>query len=283
MGKINCIFTVDVEEYFHAENILNSIPREKMATLESRVEIGTRKLLGLLAKYGSTATFFVLGCVAEKNPDLIKDIVKAGHEIASHGYQHIPIYKHTKQAFDEDLGKSIKILEDIARQKVAGYRATSFSFPDDVSWFFDTLIKHGIEYDSSLGYSLFRGHYSNFSEKLESCENSKNILEFPPSFISLGPFRFPLGGGYLRAYPYWLTRLGLGIAHSEIKKPPLFYMHPWELDPGQPRLKLPPMAHMRHYLNLKSTSKKLERLLSDFRFISINDFLRNQETPYSSR
>jgi polysaccharide deacetylase family protein (PEP-CTERM system associated) len=274
METIKSIFTVDVEEYFHAENILNSLSKEKISALECRVEIGTRKILELLAKYGSTATFFVLGCVAEKNPALIKDIAAAGHEVASHGYEHIPLHKHTYQTFDDDLDRSIKILSDITGQKIIGYRATSFSLAPEMEWFFEILKKHGIVYDSSLGLSLFRKHYHNRWTEIFKSQQNLGIMEFAPSYIGAGPLKLPIGGGYFRAYPYWLTKYGLGQCIPQRRTPALFYIHPWELDPDQPRVTLAPVQSLRHYLGLSGTESKLERLLNDSNFESITDFIK---------
>lgn len=269
MGKAINIFTVDVEEYYHAENILNSVPKERLAALESRVEIGTRKLLDLLARYDSKATFFVLGCVAEKNKSLIRDIASAGHEIASHGYEHIPLNKHTPATFDADLGRSVAILSDITGQKIIGYRATSFSLAPDMDWFFDILKKHGMLYDSSLSVSLFRKNYGKLWKDTGDLQKNKGILEFPPSYISLGFVRLPIGGGYFRAYPYWLTKYGLSQSITQRRTPPLFYIHPWELDPEQPRINIQPIKYARHYFDLAGTGAKLEKLFEDFSFISI--------------
>jgi len=269
----NCIFTVDVEEYYHAENIQNSLSKEEISKLPSRIEIGTRKLLDLLSRYNSKATFFVLGRVAEKNRNLIKEIADQGHEIASHGYYHEPLYKHTPGSFEKDLSDSINILSDITSQKIIGYRATSFSFLPGVEWFFDILKKHEIIYDSSLCLSLFRHCHHKGLAKSGFNEKTKGILEFSPSFIRLGLIQLPLGGGYFRAYPYWLTKWGLDMASHHAKTPPLFYIHPWELDSEQPRLRLPPVKYIRHYLNLSKTKKTLKQLLSDMKFTPIRDIL----------
>lgn len=268
------IFTVDVEEYYHAENILNSLSKDKLATLESRVEIGTRKLLDLLAKYGSTATFFVLGCVAEKHPGLIKEIAAAGHEIASHGYEHIPLHRHTPESFDDDLGRSIKILFGLTGQPIIGYRATSFSLDEHMEWFFEILKKHGIVYDSSLCFSFFRKQCSSLWKDI--CKTSKvgEIMEIPLSYIGLGPIRLPIGGGYFRAYPCWLTKYGLVQSILQRRNPSLFYIHPWELDSEQPRFKLPSIKYTRHYLGLGKTVEKIVTLLEDNKFISIKAYLK---------
>jgi polysaccharide deacetylase family protein (PEP-CTERM system associated) len=259
------IFTVDVEEFYHAENILRSVPRHIIDRLPGRVEIGVHKILKLLENSGNRGTFFVLGCVAEKNKKLIREISDCGHEVASHGYDHIPLYRHNAVSFEEDLDMSIKTLSDITGAGIAGYRATSFSLSKEVPWFFDILIKHGIIYDSSLAASLFRAY---------SYDNTGEILEFPVSFVTLGPIRLPLGGGYFRACPYFITLKGLRSNRPGRVVPPLFYIHPWELDPEQPRLKVSWMKAFRHYLNLAGTEDKLKRLLADIKFMSVKRYLK---------
>ena len=197
MNEINNILTIDVEEYYHAENILRSVPEDKIRSLPDRVGVGVNKILDLLEKTGNKATFFVLGCVAQKNRDLIKKIAAGGHEIASHGYFHIPLTMHTPESFDEDLGRSVKILSDITGQKILGYRATSFSLRENMAWFFDVLRKHGITYDSSIAKSLFRTTCNLQEGKCDigHFEISKGITEFPVSHIKVGPISLPMGGG----------------------------------------------------------------------------------------
>jgi polysaccharide deacetylase family protein (PEP-CTERM system associated) len=268
------IFTVDVEEYYHAENILRSVPENELRGLPDRVDIGVNKILDLLAKTNNKATFFVLGCVAEKNPALIKKISDAGHEIASHGYFHIPLTMHTPASFDEDLGRSIKILSDITGRKILGYRATSFSLSGDMPWFFDILRKHGIIYDSSKALSFFRPTSFQGFKGHGYFEISEKVFEFPVSYLKIGYFKMPLGGGYFRAYPYWVTCLGIYQAMHSTRGSFLFYIHPWELDPEQPKAKLPFLKYLRHYMNLAFAEKKLERLLADMKFTSIANFIK---------
>lgn len=270
------IFTVDVEEYYHAENICGHVPSGIIAGLPSRVEVGTRKILDLLEAGRHKATFFVLGCVAERNARLIREISALGHEISCHGYSHISPSKMDIDKFEEDIAKSTRIISDITGKAVSGYRAPSFSFPKQMERFFGVLVKYGIRYDSSISYSLFRGTYRSFMKKMVYCEAQNDIREFPPSFISMGLFRLPLGGGYFRAYPYIMTRKGLMSTHPDRVVPPLFYIHPWELDPEQPRLKVPVMNSFRHYLNLAGTRDKLRMLLADIKFTSIDEYLRTE-------
>ncbi len=272
------IFTVDVEEYFHAENILKSLTEQALHSMPSRIRIGVDKTLDLLEKNNQKATFFVLGCVAEKNKGLIQRIHEAGHEIASHGYRHIPLHEHTPKTFDQDLGRSIKILSDITGEPVLGYRATSFSLTDKMEWFFDVLRKHRLVYDSSISSSFFRrsSSFDALKENSDCFQISEGIWEFPIASMKLGDFRIPMGGGYFRAYPYEWTRWGLEHTGANGKGVTLFYVHPWELDPDQPRLRIPFLKFWRHYLNLDTTECKLAQLLKDIRFTSIRDCMHER-------
>jgi polysaccharide deacetylase family protein (PEP-CTERM system associated) len=267
--KLIRIFTVDVEEYFDAENVLNSISSETLNRLPHRVAIAVHRLLDLLGHYKVRATFFILGWIAEKHPELVREIQKAGHEIASHGYRHIPLDKHTPASFEEDLGRSVKVLSDITGEPILGYRATSFSLQSGNAWFFDILRRVGITYDSSAAASFFRPSLPEIENHSGYFEISEGILEFPVSYARVGPIRFPLGGGYFRAYPYWLSRWGLDHPAPQGNHFNVFYIHPWELDPEQPRLKLPLMKSFRHYVNLETAEKKLRRLLDEVEFDSL--------------
>jgi polysaccharide deacetylase family protein (PEP-CTERM system associated) len=267
------IFTVDVEEYYHAENIFCSLSLDKIKSLPNRLEVGLNKMLDLLSNNDNKATFFVLGCIAEKNRHLLKRIVSEGHEIASHGYNHVPLYKHTPLTFDEDLNRSIKVLSDVTGQKILGYRATSFSLSNSMPWFFDVLRKYDIIYDSSKSVSFFRSSYYEGLKSHGYFEISQGIFEFPVSYLKAGPIRMPLGGGYFRAYPYWLTKLGIKQVINSKRHSFLFYIHPWELDFSQPRMKVPFMNYLRHYTNLKDTEMRLKMLLNEMKFVSIRDFL----------
>jgi polysaccharide deacetylase family protein (PEP-CTERM system associated) len=267
------IFTVDVEEYYDAENIFTSLSGEEIRLLPKRIRIGAAKLLGLLERHRCKATFFVLGRVAEENRDLVREIFESGHEIASHGYRHLPLWRHTASSFQEDLRHSIDILAGITGGPIDGYRATSFSLAAKIPWFFDALRNCGIRYDSSVSFSLFRPSFNGNGKSEGYFEITEGILEFPVSSARIGPVKIPLGGGYFRAYPYGVSRWGLQHTGCNGSRYSLFYIHPWELDPEQPRLRLPRIKHLRHYLNLSSTEKKLDRLLQDMKFVSIKDVL----------
>ncbi len=273
------IFTVDVEEYFHAENILKSLTDQALCSMPSRIRVGVDKILKLLEKTGSQATFFVLGCVAEKNKGLIQRIHEAGHEIASHGYRHVPLHEHTPFSFAQDLSRSVKILSDITGEPVLGYRATSFSLTEKVGWFFDILRKHHMVYDSSVSTSFFRPsfHFDSLKENSDCFEISEGLWEFPIASMKIGPLRLPMGGGYFRAYPYEWTRWGLHHTGANGHGTTLFYVHPWELDPEQPKLRIPFVRFWRHYLNLHTTECKLDQLLKDIRFTSIRDAMAKRQ------
>jgi len=272
------ILTVDVEEYYHASNIQSSLPYEQIKLLPDRLDIGLRRIVDILEDTGNKATFFVLGCLAERNKEMIREISGLGHEIASHGYDHISLCKHTPVSFEEDLKKSLDVLSCIIGKKIIGFRAANFSLAYEEEWFFEILKKQGVVYDSSVAYSLFRRCYSKPEDLLVRCREGQGVREFPVRTLRRGPINIPLGGGYFRAYPYWLTKSGINSAVNKNMEPIVFYIHPWELDPEQPRLKISPLKFFRHYLNLKTTEPKLKRLLAEIRFTSVKNFL-NSEKP----
>lgn len=272
MNSPAALFTVDVEEYYHAENVCRSVPESVLKGLPDRVGVGVERILDLLACHGSTGTFFVLGCVAEKNKALVRKIVDAGHEIASHGYLHTPLSLHTAESFDADLGRSISVLQDISGEKVRGYRATSFSLGPGCRWFFDVLRKHGVSYDSSVARSFFRPQQMVPAGSRGAFEISPGVTEIPVSSLSCGPLRLPVGGGYFRAYPLWMTEQAADLAAKD-GVPFVFYLHPWELDPDQPRCALPWLKSVRHYIGLTGAAEKLSALLGSRRFTSIGRYL----------
>jgi polysaccharide deacetylase family protein (PEP-CTERM system associated) len=270
----NKIFTVDVEEYYHAENVWSSVSNEERENMPGRVEIGVRKILNLLEKYGSKATFFVLGCVAVKNKELIKEIVSAGHEIAAHGYWHRPLFRHTAETFNEDLKKVISVLEEITGKKIIGYRSPSFSLSEKEDWVFNILKSNGITYDSSSAFSVLRGSFRQHRQSPGCFEISEGLLELAITSLKVGPIDIPMGGGYFRAFPYALTRSRLSQEAGKDKEPFVFYIHPWELDPEQPKVKMSAIKTFRHYINIDKTGDKLEKLLNDIKFTSIGNYLK---------
>jgi len=264
--------SVDLEDWFCVRNLSGAIRAEAWGGCELRVSESARRVLDLFARYGTKATFFVLGWVAEQIPELIREIDRAGHEIATHGYSHMPVTQMSPEAFEEDLKRSLEIIKGLAGQAVLGYRAPSFSIVGETMWAVEILAKHGIKYDSSIFPVSFHPDYGYKRVPLGPHARS-GLVEFPLSVVSVGGIRFPCsGGGYFRLVPYAIFKCLVRMVNRE-GRPYVFYIHPWELDPGQPRLSLPLLKKFRHYYNLKKTEEKLERLLGDFNFAPIKEVL----------
>lgn len=244
-------FSVDLEDWFQGIEI----PPEKWSGFEGRIEKNSKKLLQILKKNRVFATFFVSGYIAEKNPKLIKKIQTAGHEIGSHGYNHEFVYNLTPKKFEKDLQKSLKILQKITGCKILGYRAPYFSITKKSLWAIDILKKNGLKYDSSI-FPIKNYRYGIPDAPKNPYQIKKDFWELPPT----------LGGAYFRLLPYFLFRY-------KFKRGGVFYLHPWEIDDGQPRLKLPKRIAFPHYFNLKKTEKRLEKLTRDFSFSSLEKTL----------
>jgi polysaccharide deacetylase family protein (PEP-CTERM system associated) len=259
----------DIEDWFQVENLKEVISCNDWNGCDLRVVQNTRRILRLLSKHQTRATFFVLGWIAEKCPSLIKEIADEGHEIASHGYGHELIYKLTPEAFYNDLWRSKEILESITAKQVLGYRAPSFSVISETEWAIDILKDTGFKYDSSIFPTSFHNRYGFNGISRFPFQFSNGIVEIPLSTYRLWGANFPLAGGaYFRLFPYFYFQFFLRrLNHDE--KPASFYMHPWELDPDQPRMKVRFDYRLRHYTNLKKTEKRLEKLLSNFKFVPL--------------
>ncbi|MBW4933415.1 XrtA system polysaccharide deacetylase [Marinobacter sp. F4206] len=268
--------TIDVEDYFQVAALAEAVKRDDWPSMEYRVEANTDRLLELFDRHEIKATFFTLGWVAERSPDLVRRIQGAGHEIASHGYSHQLIYDQTPEVFREETRRSKKILEDIIGESVTGYRAASYSITSRSRWALDVLCEEGFTWDSSI----FPVHHDRYGmpgtpfEPYQLRAPSGGLLtEFPLSTCPVGSYRLPIaGGGYFRLFPYWLSRWGLGRI-NRAGKPFIFYLHPWEIDPEQPRLKVKAFSRFRHYNNLDKCMGRLESLLGDFRFGSVSSVL----------
>jgi len=244
-----------------------------------------------LNDFNVKATFFVLGWIAERYPQLIKNIHQEGHEIASHGYCHQLISSQTREEFREDTRKTKRILEDITGVDVIGYRAPAYSITQKSFWTFEVLIKEGFKYDSSIlpirsyHYGIpdtprfpfvINGNPTNPMNSVNSINSSDGfIIEFPISTVRLFANNLPIaGGGYFRLFPYQFTKWGLKKINQEENKPFIFYLHPWEFDPDQPRIKkASTLSKFRHYVNLEKTEPKLKRLLKDFNFSTVREVL----------
>ena len=269
--------TVDVEDYFHVAALASSIPRESWTSRESRVVGNTHRLLSLFEQFNVRGTFFVLGWVAEQHPELIRDIAADGHEIACHGFSHRLVYEQSPEEFYEETLRSKDLLEDITGSRVLGYRAASYSVVRDSLWALNILVELGFTYDSSI----FPVHHDRYgipdAERTPhrlSTPDGKLIVEWPLATASLLGLRLPVaGGGYFRLLPYWLSRWGLASINRREGRPFIFYLHPWEIDPEQPRVAASWLSRFRHYTNLGKCEERLRRLLGEFQFGTAKDGL----------
>lgn len=284
---VHCL-SFDVEEHFQVSAFWSETRRRQWDQLESRVERNTKKLAGMLDRHNTRATFFVLGWVAERFPALVTELANAGHEIASHGYGHELVTTQTPEQFRQDVRKAKQILEDLTGQRILGYRAPSFSITAETSWALPILVEEGHVYDSSI-YARFQ-HGSQFtSHERQSYEiktPAGRIWEVSPSTMNVCGLQLPVaGGGYFRLFPYGASKLVLRQLERRGAQL-VMYLHPWEIDPEQPRMEGPLLSRVRHYLNLGRTEDRLRCLLEDFRFGPIRDTVEtvrmgNRETHFS--
>jgi polysaccharide deacetylase family protein (PEP-CTERM system associated) len=262
------VMTIDVEDYYNVSAFESVINFEDWERYESRVEQNTHKILDIMDVYNTKATFFVLGWIAERYPQLIREINTRGHEVASHGYAHRRVYTQTIAQFREETRRSKRILEEIIGQPVLGYRAASYSITTHSLWALDILREAGFVYDSSIfpiRHDLYGiPGYDRFCHIL-STENGHSLVEFPLSTIQLGRLQLPIaGGGYFRLFPYVFTRWSIRYLNNREHQPAVIYLHPWEIDPGQPRIQAGYLSRFRHYQNLARTESRLRTLLQDF-------------------
>ena len=313
------ILTIDIEDYFQVHALSSVIKYEDWDKFECRIERNTDRILEILDSVRSPqkvqGTFFVLGWIAGRYPDLVRRIQKGGHEIACHGYAHKLIYNQSKEEFREDVKKAKATLEDITGNEVIGYRAPSYSITEKSQWAFEVLVGEGFKYDSSIfpirhdfygmsnaprfpfiiflnGNNNFEFSVLNFEEQqhrttsapnnllTHSLINSNSLIEFPISTVRILGQNIPIsGGGYFRLLPYPLIKKGLKRINEVEQKPFIFYMHPWEIDPEQPRINgLSSRSKFRHYVNLNKTENKFKRLLGDFQFSTVRDLIENCST-----
>jgi polysaccharide deacetylase family protein (PEP-CTERM system associated) len=270
-------FTVDVEDYFQVAALAGAISRESWPTREYRVEGNTERILKVLADKNVRGTFFILGWVAEKSPNLVRRIADAGHEIACHGFSHQLIYHQTQTVFREETLRAKHHLEAVIGKAVTGYRAASFSITRESLWALDVLIDAGFEYDSSV----FPIHHDRYGIPGASPQpgrivapSQRSLVEFPMSAAKFFGVPVPVsGGGYFRILPYWVTRAGLKQINEQAGRPFTFYLHPWEVDPGQPRVKVKWFSRFRHYTNLDRCEARLRQVLGDFSFAPMREVL----------
>lgn len=266
--------TIDVEDYFHPNAMDDVVSPGEWDALPSRVEANTHRVLDLLSEHDVQATFFLLGWVAERAPQLVAEIARRGHEVACHGFAHRLVYRLGPQQFRADVARARARIEDLIGQPVRGFRAASYSIVAGTEWALDVLIEQGFTYDSSI-FPIRHDLYGipTFSRRpVRVRRPAGEILEIPPSTIRLLGRNWPVaGGGYLRLLPYRVTRWAIRHLNEHEAVPGMVYVHPWELDPGQPRLAAGRRARLRQYTNLHRTEPRLRRLLREFRFAPIRE------------
>lgn len=289
--SITNFLSIDVEDYFQVSAFERVSPPSSWDLRELRVERNTDKVLALLDEVGTNATFFVLGWVAERCPCLVKRIATAGHEVASHGYGHQRVTTQSRVEFREDIQRSKAILEELTGQEVIGYRAPSYSISRKTFWAFNELVEAGYRYDSSIfpirhdfygipDWPRFAGWAVKSADGgwLAASDRegvAQTLYEVPITTLKLAGKSLPIaGGGYFRFFPYVFTRWGLRNINSQEKQPFVFYLHPWELDPDQPRMAGAGWkSNLRHYLNLQKTEERFRKLLKEFAFAPLGCLL----------
>lgn len=274
--SVKNVFSVDVEDYYQVGAFAKMIAPVDWENYESRVVNNTIRLVEMLDRRNIKATFFVLAWTAERHPDLVGKIAASGHEIASHGYAHQAVYTQNEEAFRDDVRKSRNILREQSNQTVIAYRAPSFTITSKTPWAHRVLAEEGYRYDSSV----FPIHHDlhgnpNAPSDIHRIETEAGtLIEFPPAIVKFWGQNIPAGGGgYFRFFPYAMTARMLRSINAK-GKPFIFYIHPWEIDPNQPRIPGAPLkSRFRHYINLKTTERKLEKLLDSFTFTTLGDVL----------
>jgi polysaccharide deacetylase family protein (PEP-CTERM system associated) len=282
MDRVVNAMTIDVEDYFHVSAFDGVLPRQRWDRMESRVCANTDRLLAIFDAAGVHSTFFVLGWVAERFPDLVRRIAAAGHEVASHGYEHRLVYDQTPRAFRDDLRRAKAVLEAASGSPVLGYRAPSYSVTPRSLWALDILIEEGYAYDASI----FPIHHDRYGIPVSARHpyrierSAGSLIEAPGSTARWGLLNLPIGGGgYFRLLPYAWTKWGIARLNRLEGRPAIFYLHPWEIDPDQPRLPVPLMGRLRHYRHLDQTEPRLHALLRDFRFAPLMSVLALAAEP----
>ena len=279
MTPIVNAMSVDVEDYFQVSAFDRVVARGDWHAFESRVVRNTQRLLTFFNDHHVRSTFFVLGWVAERFPGLVREIAALGHEVASHGFNHQLVYTLAPEQFREDVRRAKAVAEDAAGRAVVGYRAPSFSIVTSSLWALDVLIEEGYQYDASI----FPIHHDRYGipDAPRHCHRIEReagtIIEVPGSTVRIGGANLPIaGGGYFRLLPYAWTRWGITRVNAVDREPVVFYLHPWEIDPDQPRLRVGRTTRLRHYTGLDKTLDRMARLVSDFRFDSIQSMLESE-------
>ena len=274
--------TIDVEDYFHVAALSDVVKPSQWDSQPSRVYANTQKLLRIFEKRNIKATFFVLGWVAEKHPELVKEIAAAGHEVASHGYSHQLIYSQSQAVFRDETHRSKVILEDLVQLPVEGYRAASYSITKKSLWALDILAELGFKWDSSI-FPVYHDNYGIPDTPTEpyriQTRNHGELIEFPITTAKQFGLAIPAaGGGYFRQFPYPIFKYLFGVASENNTVPKLFYLHPWEVDPDQPRFPNASwFSQFSHYTNLEQCEARLARHISDFDFSTMSESLQSHE------
>jgi len=265
-GIVNAL-TIDVEDYFQVSAFAPHIDRSDWPSIPCRVERNVDRILELLAQSDAKATFFTLGWLAERYPGMVRAVVANGHEIASHGQAHLRASQQTRGEFTADIRHAKRVLEDIVGAEVRGYRAPSFSIGNENLWAFDCIAEAGYRYSSSI-YPVRHDHYGLPDAPRFPYRVSERLLEIPVTTARIFGRNFPAGGGgYFRLAPYRVSRWAIGRVNGVDRRAAIFYFHPWEIDPKQPRVAgISAKTRFRHYLNLERTESRLRRLLRDFRW-----------------
>jgi polysaccharide deacetylase family protein (PEP-CTERM system associated) len=271
------VLTIDVEEYFHPNAMDDAVAPEQWDALPHRVEANTHEVLDLLSECSVRATFFVLGWVAERWPQLVRQIAQRGHEVACHGYAHRLVYKLGPAGFRADVNRAKEILEDCIGAPVAGFRAASYSIVRGTLWALEILAEEGFRYDSSIfpiRHDIYGiPDFDRFPVTIHC--RAADLLEIPPSTVRLFGRNWPVaGGGYFRLLPYAVTSWSIRRVNEKDERPAMVYVHPWEFDVDQPRLRAGVRSRFRQYTNLNRTEPRLRRLLREFRFGPIVEAIR---------
>jgi len=269
--------TIDVEDYYQVAAFDKIVAPADWDSFESRVVANTRRFLEILALQNVKATFFLLGYEAERYPELVREIAEAGHEIGSHGYAHQLAFMQSEEVFRDDVARTRKLLQDLSGQAVLSYRAPSFSIGRKTPWAYRVLVEEGYRYDSSV-FPIRHDLYGdpNAIVEIHTIETEAGqLIEFPPTVARLFGCNIPAGGGgYFRIFPWWLTRRLLKQVNKT--RPFVFYIHPWEIDPAQPRFERAPLkSRFRHYANLHKTADRFVQLLETFRFAPISEVVES--------
>jgi len=279
-STITNALTIDVEDYFQVSAMAPYIRRNEWDTCECRVEANVDRILALLAKHDTRATFFTLGWVAERYPQLVRRIVAGGHELASHGHGHERASDLSREAFTQDIVRAKGLLEDVGGVAVQGYRAPSFSIGHGNLWAFDCLLETGHRYSSSI-YPIQHDHYGMPDAPRFAHAVRDGLLEVPVTTVRLGQRNLPSsGGGWFRLFPYALTRWMIQRVNQQDRAAAIFYFHPWEIDHGQPRIPgINLKTRFRHYVNIGRTEQRLDALLRDFRWGRMDEIFLPPASP----